>query len=614
MLLNKKLLVSLTLSVLLSITSFAGTSRSLVFRKGGELRILQLTDLHLRPEVPQETARVLSRIDYLVETERPDFIAITGDVLWGKPARGVLRTFLDRMDSYGIPYTFVYGNHDREQDIPLSELSETIAAAKNSINCVDGSGALADLRIPVLSSDGSGKEMADIYMLDSQDYTLIKGAGCYGYFRLDQVAWMRQQCEEATSRNGGVNVPSLAFFHIPLPEFNRVWEIKGRKVIGQRIEESAAPELNTGMFEAMRSTGNVFGVFAGHDHNNDFIANFCTIALGYGRYGGGHTVYNDLRGGGRVIVLYEGENRFRTWIREDDGNVANEASFDRKHISRIDRPVLARAVPEFKDDFVWENSLVCMRAYGKGMESETLSPGFDIWSKVPGRLVSDEWYSHMTKDGGDRIYYHHAPDGKDCYKVGKSLGGGSSMPLIDGKIQYPATNWRECRTIKKKYRETVFELDYPEWEGDHGLKFALTRRISVFANSYFVKVEDRYTVSGGDGPVQLEAAVGIRNADNIKDAPRKGWPHLFDNGRMAFWTAATDQSVEPETAMLGTAVIVGGDCSSPRLTADKKNWIVTQPLKAGDNTITYWTGNTWSRGAIKSSEGWFELVKNMEID
>ncbi|MCQ2155990.1 MAG: metallophosphoesterase, partial [Bacteroidales bacterium] len=240
------MLISLALSALLSVTSFAGTSRNLVFRKGGELRILQLTDLHLRPEVPQETARVLSRIDYLVETERPDFIAITGDVLWGKPARGVLRTFLDRMDSYGIPYTFVYGNHDREQDIPLSELSETIAAAKNSINCVDGSGALADLRIPVLSSDGSGKEMADIYMLDSQDYTLIKGAGCYGYFRLDQVAWMRQQCEEATSRNGGVNVPSLAFFHIPLPEFNRVWEIKGRKVIGQRIEESAAPELNTG--------------------------------------------------------------------------------------------------------------------------------------------------------------------------------------------------------------------------------------------------------------------------------------------------------------------------------------------------------------------------------
>lgn len=87
------------------------------------------------------------------------------------------------------------------------------------------------------------------------------------------------------------------FFHIPLPEYHRICEINGGKVNGIKLENPCAPELNTGMFEAMLSTGNVFGVFVGHDHNTDFIANFCTIALGYGRYGGGHTVYNDLRGG-----------------------------------------------------------------------------------------------------------------------------------------------------------------------------------------------------------------------------------------------------------------------------------------------------------------------------
>lgn len=591
----------------------AGNVNSLSFKKNGELKILQLTDLHLCPEVPQETEKVLARIDFLVETERPDFIAVTGDVLWGKPARGILKTFLDRMDSYSVPYSFVYGNHDREQDIPVPEMSAAIAAAGNSINGVNSEGTLSDLCIPVLASDGSGREMADIYMMDSQDYTLIPGAGKYGYFRQDQVAWLRDRCNSATQRNGGANVPSLAFFHIPLPEYHRVWEIKGNKVNGIRLEESAAPELNTGMFEAMRSTGNVFGVFVGHDHNNDFVANFCTIALGYGRYGGGHTVYNDLRGGGRVIVLYEGESRFRTWIREDDGNVASEAVFDRKHMQKINRQILARPVPEFKDDFVWENSLVCMRAYGKGMEEETLSPGFDIWSKTPGRIVSDEWYARMTKEGGDRIYYHHAADGKDCFKVGKSLGGGSSMPVVRGKVQYPATNWRESRIIKKKYRELIFELDYPEWEGDCGYRFALTRRITVYGNSYFIKVEDSYKVSGGDGTTPVEVAVGIRNADNMKDAPRKGWPRYSGKDRMAFWTAATDQSVEPESAMLGTSVIVKGECSAPKLSQDKKNWIMCQPMTPGENVVTYWSGNTWSKGNIKTSGDWFNLVRSMEI-
>lgn len=108
--------------------------------------------------------------------------------------------------------------------------------------------------------------------------------------------------------------------------------------------------------------------------------------------------------------------------------------FDRKHMQKIGRQVMARPVPEFKDDFVWENNLICMRAYGRGMEDETLSPGFEIWPKVPGRIVSDEWYSQMTGP----------------VKVGKSLGGGSSMPVVRGRLQYPATNWRDSRIIKKK--------------------------------------------------------------------------------------------------------------------------------------------------------------------
>lgn len=44
------------------------------------------------------------------------------------------------MDSYGVPYTFVYGNHDREQDIPVDEMSAIVAGAKNSINSVNQDG------------------------------------------------------------------------------------------------------------------------------------------------------------------------------------------------------------------------------------------------------------------------------------------------------------------------------------------------------------------------------------------------------------------------------------------------------------------------------------------
>lgn len=604
----KKYLIALAF---LCSTAVLMAQPELKFKSNGELKILQLTDMHLRPDMPMEMAKTLSRVDYLVALEKPDYIVVTGDMLWGTPALPVLKKTLEQFDSYGIPYSIVYGNHDREQDIPVDVMSRLISDARNSVNPLDASGSLADFKLKVLASDGSGREMADLFLMDSNDYTLIKGAGYYGYFRPEQVKWLRDECESVTAQNGGKNVPSLAFFHIPLPEYKTAWNLKGYGTIGIKGEESGCPELNTGMFEAMRSSGNVFGVFCGHDHNNNFIANYCKIALAYGQYCGDNVVYNDLHHGARIIVLYEGQRRFRTWIREEEEKVSFDTVYDGVHLTQMKDHVLARAVPEFKDDFVWENSLICCRAYGKAMESETLSPGIDIWSKIPGRLVSDEWYSHMTAEGGDKIYYHHAPDGKDCYKVGHSLGAGTSMPMIDGKLQYPATNWREAKIIEKRSRKIVFELVYPQWEGDKGVKFTLTRRISLYANSYFFKVKDTYTVEG-DVPVKL--AVGIRNADTIEGAPKKGWPRLMTSDKMAFWTAATDQSVHKEDAMLGTALILRDVQGKPKLTSDKKNWVIEIPFESG-KPVVYWTGNCWSKaGPFKTEKDWFDYVSSFPVN
>lgn len=41
------------------------------------------------------------------------------------------------------------------------------------------------------------------------------------------------------------------------------------------------------MFANMLECGDVMGVFAGHDHVNDYIATLYNIALGYGRASGG---------------------------------------------------------------------------------------------------------------------------------------------------------------------------------------------------------------------------------------------------------------------------------------------------------------------------------------
>ena len=61
--------------------------------------------------------------------------------------------------------------------------------------------------------------------------------------------------------------------------------------------------------------------------------------------------------------------------------------------SQSDPKVMARHVPERADDFVFENNLIAGRIYGKALEGNPTSPGIDIWVKMPGKLVANEWYA-----------------------------------------------------------------------------------------------------------------------------------------------------------------------------------------------------------------------------
>ena len=65
----------------------------------------------------------------------------------------------------------------------------------------------------------------------------------------------------------------------------------------------------------------------GHDHDIDYVVAEKGIALGYGRFSGDDTTYNNLRHGVRVLVLTEGERGFETWIRERDGRIVDRVAF-----------------------------------------------------------------------------------------------------------------------------------------------------------------------------------------------------------------------------------------------------------------------------------------------
>ena len=109
----------------------------------------------------------------------------------------------------------------------------------------------------------------------------------------------------------------MAFFHIPLPEYNYATRLDTRRVMkGNFGEEPYSPHVNSGLFVSLKEMGDVQAILCGHDHDNDYAMQWNGMFLMFGRFGGCDTVYNDLKpSGARVIELTEGEPGFRSWIR-----------------------------------------------------------------------------------------------------------------------------------------------------------------------------------------------------------------------------------------------------------------------------------------------------------
>ncbi len=318
----------LTLAACFLMAASATVAQNLKFNADGKFKILQLTDVHFNKT--DAAIAALQILDNVISDEKPDLVVLTGDIISAPPAKENLLTVLNRISKHNIPFVYEFGNHDWEQGLSNRELYAIARGVKNNI--------LPDLKdekeldYVVKIKDHTGKsDAAVLYCLDSHSYPKgfpeDKSHGTYAWLTYDQVDWYRQQSQAIKDANGGATLPALAFFHIALPEFNQAVTTERAACIGSRREEACSPKLNTGMFTAMMESGDIMGVFVGHDHDNDYSVLWHDILLGFGRYSGGNTVYNNLKPGARVIVLEEGQRHFNTYIREWDGNICNVSTY-----------------------------------------------------------------------------------------------------------------------------------------------------------------------------------------------------------------------------------------------------------------------------------------------
>ena len=285
---------------------------SLRFRENGTFKIVQFTDIHWTPG-HESTASIKSGIESILDVEKPDLVVITGDYIHGTPVFKGIDEVMKPMVERNIPFATVFGNHDNEFGKSKEEILEYLQTIPGNLTTtIKGIPGMSNY-ILSLKGSSTGKECVFLYFFDSHSYSDINNFDSYAWIKPEQVEWYLQ----SSKLYNPLRLPSLAFLHIALPEYKYAAVYEKSPLIGIRREPVCAPEINTGLFAAMIQSGDVMGVFAGHDHVNDFITVWKGVALAYGRFTGGSSTYCDIPdgAGARVIELKEGERSFSTWIR-----------------------------------------------------------------------------------------------------------------------------------------------------------------------------------------------------------------------------------------------------------------------------------------------------------
>ncbi|WP_051620542.1 metallophosphoesterase family protein [Paenibacillus sp. UNC451MF] len=298
----------------------------LIFRSNGSFKIVQFTDIHWKLGL-EDDQRSASFMAHVIEWERPDLVVVTGDMIDKKECPDPLEGFASAaapLCKSGIPWAFVFGNHERESGAAVEQFAALLQSLPHSLyqpgpDNVHG----ASNYVLKVQSNRSEKQLgAVLYMLDSGAKT-NRAFGGTEWLQRSQIDWYCMQSDHLTLSNRGEALPSLAFFHIPFPEYNEVWDYGICYGLQQKAVDS--PKINSGMFAAMLEKGDVMGTFTGHSHLNDYAGDMhgirlvCSRLTGFGAKGPA-----DYMRGARVIVLYEGERRFDTWQRLEDGSLYDQ--------------------------------------------------------------------------------------------------------------------------------------------------------------------------------------------------------------------------------------------------------------------------------------------------
>ena len=290
-----------------------------IFHSLDTVRIMQVTDIHWHAGT--DTEKQTQYLKDLVEACDPDIVVSTGDNFLGGNMHDIdtlISFFKGMTNSKGkkIYWTSTWGNHDRSGIYNPDYLSDLLQIeSKHRVYDYsleyESVGLYKDPKDDIHGRGNSLINLTDgedviwqLYCMDSNSDYWMGSYYAYDTIHKDEVNWFKEMADYSKQEAGETDyLPSLLFEHIPLYQVGYAYqEVKDGHLDKVTyswgdVRESPNSEPfasafggygvyvgyeDTGLFEAAKERG-VRAIFCGHDHVNDFYAEYDGVYVGYGQ-------------------------------------------------------------------------------------------------------------------------------------------------------------------------------------------------------------------------------------------------------------------------------------------------------------------------------------------
>lgn len=281
--------------------------------KDKDFVILNLTDIHVADyDYRAFTAfESLATAKRLVKEVKPDLITVTGDIVCTDSTYYAIRRVTDFMDSLGVPWAPIFGNHDGEGNCDLNYLADIMLKSKYCLlkkgDVRMGCGNYI-VNVAEQNDDGSLNVVESLIFMDTHG----------SHVNELQIEWY-QWAAEGVEQVCGKPVQTSAWMHIPMADYQFAYDIawdndnsrwnEGYSAYGEKNEkicchrDSQGNPIDNGLFAAMKLIGNTEFVFCGHEHMNNFSVLHDGIRLSYTMKIGINSGWQPGFDGGTVVTV-----------------------------------------------------------------------------------------------------------------------------------------------------------------------------------------------------------------------------------------------------------------------------------------------------------------------